>query len=130
MIKLMATLLSITLALVFLSPANARTWAQGAMRYIHYNGGCSGKPVIASWYSSGKRTATGARFNPNGISVAHKTLPFGTRLHITNPRNQRSVQVVVNDRGPYVRGVTLDLSLGAARAIGMSGSQYVCVAGL
>src|ERR1035437_9661820 len=78
----------------------ARTWKQGAMKYIHYNGGCtSGRPVIASWYSSGHHTADGHRFNPQGHTAAHKTLPFGTRLNVTNPKNNRSVSVVVNDRG-------------------------------
>ena len=108
--------------------AKARSWSQGAMRFINYNGGCtSGRPVIASWYSSGHHTANGERFNPQGHTAAHKTLPFGTRLTVTNPRNHRSVQVVINDRGPFVKGVTLDLARGAAQAIGMGGSQYVCM---
>ena len=116
------------LAIEISNSAKARAWKQGAMRFIHYNGGCtSGRPVIASWYSSGKHTATGERFNPQGHTAAHKTLPFGTRLTVTNPRNHRSVSVVINDRGPFVKGVTLDLAKGAAQAIGMGGSQYVCI---
>jgi rare lipoprotein A len=80
-----------------------------------------------SWYdcrkpgecSKNKITASGARFNPNGHTAASKTLPFGTKLRITNPKNGKSVIVTVNDRGPYVRGRELDLSRGAASAIGI-----------
>lgn len=73
----------------------------------------------ASFYSSGRRTASGERFNPGGYTAASRTLPFGTRLHITNPTNGRSVIVRINDRGPFVRGRELDLARGAAAAIGM-----------
>jgi len=76
----------------------------------------------ASWYQMGKRTASGARFNPDGLSAAHRTLPFGTRLKVTNLRNGRSVQVVVNDRGPFAGGRVLDVSRGAARQLGMISS--------
>ena len=72
----------------------------------------------ASWYSSGKRTASGQRFNPYGYSAAHRTLPFGTVLHLTNPSNGRKISAIVNDRGPFVKGRTLDVSRGAASALG------------
>jgi peptidoglycan lytic transglycosylase len=62
------------------------------------------------------------------MTAAHRTLPFGTRLTVTNPRNGQSVQVVVNDRGPFISGVSLDLSLGAAQAIGLHGTGAVCMA--
>jgi rare lipoprotein A len=64
-------------------------------------------------------TANGEHFNPHGFTAASKTLPFGTRLHVTNPRNGRSVIVRVNDRGPYIKGRSLDLAKGAATALGM-----------
>lgn len=91
------------------------------------NDGCSGKRIIAAYYWQGSHTASGERFNPNGLSAAHRTLPFGTQLTVSNPRTRKSVDVVVNDRGPFVRGVTLDLSLGAAKAIGMTGTGPVCI---
>lgn len=75
----------------------------------------------ASYYGSesGSRTASGARFNPMGLTAAHRTLPFGTKLKVTH--GGRSVVVTVNDRGPFIRGRVLDLSKGAARAIGLTG---------
>jgi rare lipoprotein A len=80
---------------------------------------------IASWYGydgSGPRTATGERFNPEGLTAAHRSLPFGTRVRVTNVRNGRSVVVRINDRGPFIRGRIIDLSAGAARILGMMGS--------
>jgi rare lipoprotein A len=91
-------------------------------------GGCAGQRVISAWYHEGKRTASGARFDPNGLTAAHRTFAFGTRLNVVNPRNGKSVTVTVNDRGPFVRGVSLDLSRGAAMAIGMHGTSAVCMA--
>ena len=73
----------------------------------------------ASYYGheAGKRTASGQRYNPYGLTAAHRTLPFGTKLRVTH--NGRSVVVVVNDSGPFIKGRVLDLSLGAAKAIGL-----------
>ncbi len=79
----------------------------------------------ASWYGSGKKTANGERFNPNGYTAAHRSLPFGTRVRVTNRANGRSVVVRINDRGPFVGGRVIDLARGSARAIGMSGTSYV-----
>ena len=76
----------------------------------------------ASWYQMGTRTASGARYNPDGLSAAHRTLPFGTKLKVTNLRNGKSVKVVVNDRGPFTGGRVLDVSRGAARHLGMISS--------
>jgi rare lipoprotein A len=90
-------------------------------------GACSGNRVVATWYQSGRRTATGAAFNPNGHTAAHRSLPFGSRVTVTNPRNGQSVTVTINDRGPFTRGVTLDLARGAARSIDMNGTQQVCM---
>jgi rare lipoprotein A len=83
---------------------------------------------IASYYGqelAGRRTASGERFNPSAMTAAHRTLPFGTRVRVTNSRNGRSVIVRINDRGPFVKGRAIDLSHGAARAIGMGGSAHV-----
>lgn len=66
-----------------------------------------------SWYSAGARTANGARFDPNGLTCAHRSLPFGTRVRVSNIRTGRSVVCVVNDRGPFIRGRSLDLARGA-----------------
>ena len=88
---------------------------------------CFGNRVVATWYQSGRRTANGAPFNPSGYTAAHRTLPFGSRVSVTNPRNGRSITVTINDRGPFTRGVTLDLARGAAFAIGMLATQQVCI---
>jgi rare lipoprotein A len=87
-----------------------------------------GTLIRASYYCSGYRTASGEHFNPNGFTAAHRTLPFGTRLSVTNPANGRTVIVRINDRGPFVRGVSLDLARGAAFAIGMRGNATVRIA--
>ena len=84
--------------------------------------------VRATWYGkelAGNRTANGERFNPNGLTAAHKSLPFGTCLRVGNPKTGKSVKVRVNDRGPFTKGLSLDLSHGAARAIGMKSTQNV-----
>jgi rare lipoprotein A len=76
---------------------------------------------IASYYGSesGSRTASGQRMISSAMTAAHRTLPFGTKLRVTH--GDRSVVVTINDRGPFVRGRVLDLSTGAARAIGLGG---------
>jgi rare lipoprotein A len=91
------------------------------------NGTCSGQHVVASYYVSGRRTASGQAFSRNGYTAAHRTLPFGSRVTVTNTENGGSVTVVINDRGPLTRGVTLDLAVGAAQAIGMTRTQWVCM---
>jgi rare lipoprotein A len=77
---------------------------------------------VASYYYSGHTTASGARYNPEGLSAAHRSLPFGTRVRIRHLGNGRSVDVRINDRGPFIGGRVIDLSRGAARVIGMIGS--------
>jgi rare lipoprotein A len=74
---------------------------------------------MASYYKSGKLTANGERFNPNGYTAAHRSLKFGTKVRVTNLRNGRSVVVRINDRGPYVSGRIIDLTYGAAIAVGL-----------
>jgi rare lipoprotein A len=76
---------------------------------------------LASFYSEGTRTASGEKFNANELTAAHPTLPFGTRLRVTNVSNGQSVTVRVNDRGPYVPGRVVDVSYSAARTLGMVG---------
>jgi rare lipoprotein A len=77
---------------------------------------------MASYYKSGRLTANGERFNPHGMTAAHRNLKFGTKLRVTNVRTGRSVVVRVNDRGPFIRGRIIDLSLGAAQVIGLTKS--------
>jgi rare lipoprotein A len=84
---------------------------------------------VASVYSteSGSRTASGARLNPGALTAAHRTLPFGATVRVTNRSNGRSVVVVVNDRGPFVRGRIIDVTPAAAHALGFSGLAPVTV---
>lgn len=87
--------------------------------------------VIASFYGeeSGKLTASGEKFNPKLLTAAHKKFKFGTKLRVTNKDNGKSVIVKVNDRGPYKKGRSLDLSKAAAKIIGMidTGVQQVYI---
>ena len=76
---------------------------------------------VASFYTD-TLTASGEKFNPDELTAAHKTLPFGTKLRVTNTATGRSVTVRVNDRGPYVHGREVDVSYSAAQALGMVGS--------
>jgi peptidoglycan lytic transglycosylase len=78
---------------------------------------------FAAYYSTdySGQTARGERYDPKKFTAAHRSLPFGTRLRITDPQSQRSVVVVVNDRGPFTKGRVLDLSLAAAKALQMTG---------
>lgn len=75
--------------------------------------------VNATWYACCKHTANGEKFNPNGMTVAHRRYPFGTMLRVTNPDNGRSIVVRVNDRGPFTKGVDLDISRGGAQELGI-----------
>jgi rare lipoprotein A len=77
---------------------------------------------IAAYYSTdySGRTACGDKYDPKKFTAAHRSLPFGTRLRVTDQRSQRSVVVVVNDRGPFSKGRVLDLSLAAAKALNMT----------
>jgi rare lipoprotein A len=80
---------------------------------------------ISSYYSVGTRVATGARFNPDAMTAAHRTLPFGATVHVTNLYSGRSATVVINDRGPFIRGRILDLSRGSAKALQVNGLAKV-----
>jgi rare lipoprotein A len=98
--------ITFAMALTILNQSNAQARSQGG---------------IASVYSteSGNRTASGQRLNPGALTAAHRTLPFGTKVRVTNNRNGKSVVVTINDRGPFVRGRVIDLTPAGARAIGM-----------
>ncbi len=75
---------------------------------------------VASFYTEGARTANGERLNPNALTAAHPSLPFGTHLRITSVASGRSVVVRVNDRGPYIKGRAVDVSYSAAKELGMT----------
>lgn len=77
------------------------------------------RTTTASWYKQGTLTANGERYNPRGLTVAHKTLPFGTVVQLTNPENNRSVLARVNDRGPYIKGREFDVSMRCAELLDM-----------
>jgi rare lipoprotein A len=76
---------------------------------------------LASFYTEGTQTASGEKFDANELTAAHPTLPFGTKLRVTNVATGRSVTVRVNDRGPYVPGRVVDVSYSAAQSLGMVG---------
>ncbi|WP_095011786.1 septal ring lytic transglycosylase RlpA family protein [Tsuneonella mangrovi] len=85
---------------------------------------------VASYYGrkfNGRSTASGERFDMNAMTAAHKTLPFGSRVRVTNLSNGKSVVVRINDRGPYVKGRTIDLSRAAATEIGLVGHGHTQV---
>jgi rare lipoprotein A len=82
---------------------------------------------MAAYYSESSRLASGGKFNPNALTAAHRTLPFGTRVRVTDPKSGRSVIVTINDRGPFNRGRVIDVSLSAARALGMIGRGIIYV---
>jgi peptidoglycan lytic transglycosylase len=74
---------------------------------------------MASFYRSGNLTASGEKFNPGGMTAAHRTLPFGTKVLVTNVETGKAVVVRINDRGPFISGRIIDLAYGAARTVGL-----------
>jgi rare lipoprotein A len=123
-------LFSCMVALVATSSIVSPTHARGFGWFFAHSkpqANCSGQSVVATYYNSGRRTASGQAFNSEGLTAAHRTLPMGSQVTVTNPDNGKSITVVINDRGPFTHGVTLDLAHGAARAIGMRGTQWVCM---
>ncbi|HEY8248841.1 MAG TPA: septal ring lytic transglycosylase RlpA family protein [Hyphomicrobium sp.] len=80
---------------------------------------------VASHYSDLSVTASGRSYSSKSMVAAHRTLPFGTRVSVKNPRNGRTVVVTIVDRGPFIKGRVIDLSRGAASALGFSGLQKV-----
>jgi rare lipoprotein A len=88
---------------------------------------CRKAQGVASTYNEPQMTATGERFNPKALTAAHRTLPFGSTVHVTNLNNGKTVIVRINDRGPYVGGRIIDLSEAAAKAIHMEGLAHVAL---
>jgi rare lipoprotein A len=82
---------------------------------------------MAAYYSESTRVASGGHFDPTSLTAAHRTLPFGTRVRVTDPKTGRSVIVTVNDRGPFNKGRVIDVSLAAARMLGMIGRGVIYV---
>jgi rare lipoprotein A len=80
----------------------------------------------AAQYTPDRHSAGGRALSAGGVTAAHKTLPFGTKVVVANPRTGMSVVVVINDRGPFTRGRDIDLSRGAAQAIGFKDVGRVC----
>src|SRR3954468_6995497 len=103
-------------------------------KHRHSHSGGSAHSGLASMYGTkgdgyaGRRSASGERVSSGALTAAHKTLPFGTMVRVTNTRTNRSVVVRINDRGPFVRGRVIDLTPAGARAIGMSGLAPVSLA--
>ena len=87
----------------------------------------NGSSCQASYYWQGQTTASGERFNPSDLTAAHKTLPLGSKVKVTNPSNGKTVVVRINDRGPYVAGRCLDLSKAAMETIGGTSSGVITV---
>jgi rare lipoprotein A len=107
------TLITVAM-LASLIPFASSTLASGAPGHVQKG--------MASFYHDslhGRKTASGQRYNRNGLSAAHKTLPLGTKIKVTDTRTGRSIVVKVNDRGPFVRGRIIDLSRAAANQLGI-----------
>ena len=83
----------------------------------------------ASWYALTSKTASGERMNPAAMTAAHRTLPFGTKVKVTNQRNGKTVTVRINDRGPFIKGRVIDLSKAAAHELGFvsRGHTPICM---
>ncbi len=122
--------LAMLTGLATLGAANAAGWGS-VHKYVKPTGNCAGQEVLASYYWTGRRTASGERFDANGNTAAARSWALGTTLTVTNPHNGRSVTVRINDTGPwgiaYRMGARLDLARGAAMRLGMRCTQYVCV---
>jgi rare lipoprotein A len=117
----MSTGFILTIPLLLIS-----TWFGSVAIGAPSQGGCPRGSMNATQYSSGSGTASGQAFRPDGLTAAHKKLPFGTRVRLTNPHTGASTVVTINDRGPFTRGRDIDLSPGAARAIGLTSVGTVC----
>jgi rare lipoprotein A len=102
--------------------SNGGSWRDANAAIVPSSGSGRLFSGMASFYGneSGSKTASGQRFNQEAMTCAHRSLPFGTKLRVTH--GSRSVVVTVNDRGPFIRGRVLDLSTGAARAVGLTGA--------
>lgn len=101
--------------------------AAAGLMLVASTGTASAQCGRASWYALNSKTASGERMNAAAMTAAHRTLPFGTKVRVTNSRNGRSVVVRINDRGPFVRGRVIDVSKAAARRLGFVGAGHTAV---
>jgi rare lipoprotein A len=116
--------------LLFVAACNTTTADVSGTSAIGRGGVETGRQIQrgpASWYQMGRRTANGEVFNPNGMTAAHRTLPFGTRVRVVHEGNGRSVVVRINDRGPFTRGRVIDLARGPAQYLGLMASGVALV---
>ncbi len=102
--------------------------AAGVMSFVALSSASAKQCGGASWYALTSVTASGERMNPSAMTAAHRSLPFGSKVKVTNLRNGRTVTVRINDRGPFIRGRVIDLSKAAARKLGFirAGHTKVC----
>lgn len=104
--------------------------ATASTAYADTNARLPGQHGVASWYGPGfygRKTANGERYTGKAMTAAHRYLPFGTHVRVTDKRSGRSIVVRINDRGPFKRGRVIDLSTASARALGVSGIANVVV---
>ena len=128
-------LMACTIAALVALTARTEARPSGSVNLKSYVGprvkkGVRSEQGFASWYGAeceGNPTASGEIYDANGLTAAHRTLPFGTRIKVTNLKNERSVIVRINDRGPFVRNRFLDLSKAAARRLGLIGAGLILV---
>lgn len=118
MVNLRATI-ALAIAVAFATPSFSKGVPEATPVITQHKEHLLYKNACASYYSYGHITASGLQFHKNGLTAASKTLPFGTILRVTNKANGDSVRVMITDRGPYVHGRSLDLSLAAARKLDM-----------
>ena len=122
------TLILACVALLFAGPAAYVLFAEPAAQ-AETGPAAQAETGIASIYGySGGKTASGQRADPGELTAAHRTLPFGTWVQVTNQRNGKSVTVQINDRGPFIRGRVIDITPAAAQALGFSGLTPVTLA--
>ena len=124
----LATFLMLTLAGVADARHLAKHSHHSAHATAHSGGGLASVYASGGDGYSGGRSASGERVRSGALTAAHRTLPFGTMVRVTNRRNNKSVVVRINDRGPFVHGRVIDLTPAGARAIGMSGLAPVSLA--
>lgn len=102
----------------------------GALLVAASSAQAAGQCGSASWYALYSQTASGEQMDPSELTAAHRTLPFGTKLKVTNQKNGKTVIVRINDRGPFIKGRVIDLSKAAANRLGFvsSGVTNICMA--
>jgi rare lipoprotein A len=112
---------SLTLSFAGFAEAKVRSKAHPTTTHVSATSGMASVYASKGDRYNGARTASGERVQAGGLTAAHRSLPFGTRVQVTNRRNNKSVIVRINDRGPFVRGRVIDVTPAGARALGFSG---------